>query len=222
MGLNVEANQIRSQQAIDQFSLPRTDSKRFRVRPWYMPEDRNPRVRTRLLDHPGQEREMIILGQEYGTLQPFHFFQHRVGEASIRSLIMFPVGDTKQRAGVRDVAEGPKTFIGKSVVVTFLFFFANPDSAQGVAGIVRRNAQAVTLVHRFAIRIATAVGYPGSVAGAQNRFERGYESAGGNDGLDILALPSMDVGFAIGNDKQAAVAKQRPHLDQKARARVCR
>jgi len=50
MRLNVKADQIRAQQTVEQFMLPRADSERFRIRPGNVPEDRDPGIGPPFLD----------------------------------------------------------------------------------------------------------------------------------------------------------------------------
>ncbi len=59
--LNVKANEIGAEKTIDEFALPRTDPENFRVRPGNMPENRHSGVGPCVLDHPRQQRKVIIL-----------------------------------------------------------------------------------------------------------------------------------------------------------------
>ena len=107
MRLNVETNEIRSEKAVEKLPLPRADSKRFRVRPWNVPENRYARVGSRFLDHPRQQSEMIVLHEHQGMFSPRHLFQHGVGEFAVCVLVTLPVGSAKNRSRVRDVAQWP-------------------------------------------------------------------------------------------------------------------
>ena len=143
MGLDVETDQISSQQPIHQFALPRTDPKRFRIRPGNVPEDRHPRFRPLLFDHARQQCEVVILHQHHRVFRVRHFLQQGIGELPIHFLVMLPVVRAKQRPSVRDMAERPQAFVGEPVVISLLFFFGKPDAAQSVMRIVRRNRQAI-------------------------------------------------------------------------------
>ena len=61
MRLNVEPDEIGSQQAIDQLALPRTDSEDFRIGPGNVPEDGHTRVGACFLHHSRQQCEVIVL-----------------------------------------------------------------------------------------------------------------------------------------------------------------
>src|SRR5579871_4338360 len=63
MGLNVEPDQIGAEQAIYQISLPWTNPERLWIRPGDVPEDCDSRLRPLLLDHPREQREVIVLHQ---------------------------------------------------------------------------------------------------------------------------------------------------------------
>ena len=71
----------------------------------------------------------------------------------------------------------------------------------------------VTLVHGFTVSVAASVGYPGAVAGAQDRLDRGHQSARGNHGLDRPALANVHVGLAVRNHEQGGVAQLALHVD---------
>jgi hypothetical protein len=163
VGLNVEANQVRAQQSVYEFSLPGTNTECLRVRPRDMPEDCHARIGARLLNHPGQKREVIILGQQHRTVHALHLLQHRIGEPPVGRLIVLPVGNPKHGASVGNVAERPEPLVGKTVVVAFLFFLAQPDAAQRIARIVGRYAQMIMFVHGLTIRVPTPVRNPCSV-----------------------------------------------------------
>src|SRR5437899_2584334 len=50
VGLGVKANQVGSQQTIEQLALPGTDAECFGIRPWNVPEDSDSRVRQPVLE----------------------------------------------------------------------------------------------------------------------------------------------------------------------------
>ena len=75
MGLNMEADQVRSQQPIEQLALPRADPKRLRIRPRDMPKDSDPGVRPPFLDHLRQQRKVVILDQYNRILLALDFIE---------------------------------------------------------------------------------------------------------------------------------------------------
>src|SRR3981081_2583344 len=106
-----------------------------------MPEDRDPRVRPLLFDHPGQQCEVVVLYQDDGSDAIFYFFEQGVGELSVDCLIMIPVVGPKNGAGMSDMAEWPESLVGKSVVIPLLLFLGEPDAAQGILRIFRRHTE---------------------------------------------------------------------------------
>src|ERR1700676_1678443 len=143
MRLNMEPDHVGSQQPFHQFALPRADSKCLRIRPWNVPENRYPSVWPFLLDHSGEQRELVILHQNQRLLAVFHLFQQSISEFAIDRLILLPVSSAKNGAGMRDMAERPKSFIREAVIVAFFLFLREPDAAQSVSRIVRRHGQPV-------------------------------------------------------------------------------
>src|SRR5208283_4022708 len=101
--LYVEADEVGAQQSIQQFPLPGADGKGFRCRPWDVPKNGYPRIRSFPLDHSGQQREMIVLYQDDGLLGTFHFFKQSVGEFAIDVLVLLPVVCAKDRTRVGDM-----------------------------------------------------------------------------------------------------------------------
>ena len=172
MTLNVETDQVRSQQPIQEFTLPRANSKAFGIGPRNVPEDGNPRIRTPLFDDPRQKRKVIVLHQHYWIVFPRDFFQHRGGELFIHGLIRLPIIRAKGWPRMRNVAQGPKTFVGEAQVEPPFLLWREPHSAQRVLGMVGRNPHAAHFVHHFVIRIAGGLRDPGTGTGPQNGFER--------------------------------------------------
>ena len=63
MRLNVKADQIGAEQAVQEFALPGTDPERFGIGPGNVPEDRDASVGALLFDQARQKREVIVLNQ---------------------------------------------------------------------------------------------------------------------------------------------------------------
>src|SRR6267154_1042688 len=124
-----------------------TVSRNFRVRPGNVPEDRHARVRSGILDHPRQQREVIILREKYRRFGSLHFLQDCVRKAAIYFLILQPVLRTKDGTRVRIVRERPQSFIRKTFVIAFVLFVAEPHAAQRVTWMIGRNAQVIALDH---------------------------------------------------------------------------
>ena len=66
---------------------------------------------------------MIVLDEHHGFRHIFNLLEHGGHELAVDLLVVLPVGSPKERTGVRDVAKRPKSFVGKAVVITFLFLF---------------------------------------------------------------------------------------------------
>ena len=207
--LDVETDEIGSQKAIQQFALPGADAEDFGIGPGDMPEDGYASVGARFLDHAGKQREVIVLDEDDGRFGAFHFLEHGVGKVAIHALVIQPILGPKDRARVRDVTERPQTLVGKAFVVALLLRGGEPDAAQRVARVIRRNAETIVGIDGFAIGVAGTVRDPGAVAGEQHRFERGHQSAGRNQHADcmILLLEDMHVGLAIGDDEERLVRR---------------
>src|SRR5260370_27096493 len=109
--LNMKADEISAEATIDELALPRTDPKNLRVRPANMPQDRHSGVGPRVLDHPRQQREVIILREKNRRFGALHFLQNDVRKPAIDFLILQPVLWTKDPARVRNGRERPQPFI---------------------------------------------------------------------------------------------------------------
>src|ERR1700756_2964978 len=137
--LDVKSDEIRTKQTIQQLLLPWTDAEGFGIRPRDMPEDRNSGVRHPVFHHPWQKCEMVILNQNYRMFLARHFLRDCIGKSSIHLVVVFPVSGAKRRASMRHMTERPQTFVGKAVVIPFLFFFAEPNATKSISRIVGWN-----------------------------------------------------------------------------------
>jgi hypothetical protein len=63
---------------------------------------------------------VIILHQDDWVFL-FGLLDYRRGKLLVNNPIMIPVTSAKHRANMGEVAEGPETFIGKSIVIALLF-----------------------------------------------------------------------------------------------------
>src|SRR5260370_40854272 len=163
--LYVEPDQVGAQESIHEFSLPRANAECLLVGPRDMPENCHPSIASSLFDKPGQQREMVVLHQNDRVYRAFHLFEQSVSELVVDSLVMLPIIGTEDRPGVRDVAERPKTLIGKPVVVAFVFLFCEPYPPQRVLPILWRYGQTIMVVNGFHGGISAAVCGPGAVRG---------------------------------------------------------
>src|ERR1700733_5702076 len=132
-----------------------------------------------------------------------HFFYERIGKTRIHFVVVFPVRRAKDGTCMCHVTEWPQTLVGKAVVISLFFFLAEPNAAQCVSRIVRRHLQPVVAVYGFRVGIAASLGHPCPVAGAKYRLNGCNQAAGWNRYGDNSALSVVNVGFAIGDYKQA-------------------
>ena len=70
---NMEPDQIRAEQAIQQFTLPWADFEGLGIGPGNVPENRNPRVGQAIFHHAWQQSKMIVLDQHYWMFLARHF-----------------------------------------------------------------------------------------------------------------------------------------------------
>src|SRR5216683_2556879 len=205
--LYVEPDQVGAQESVHEFSLPRANAECLLVGPRNVPENCHPSIASSLFDKPGQQREMVVLHQNHRVNRAFHLFDDSVSELVVDSLVMLPIIGPEDRPGVRDVAERPKPLIGKPVVVALLFIFGEPYPPQRVLRILWRYAQTIMVVNRFHVGITAAVSDPCSVAGAEHRFECGYQSTGRNANFQEFATPGVHIGLTIGDHEKSPVSQ---------------
>ena len=132
MELGVEAHQVGAQQAEEDLLLPGADAEGLEVRPRNVPEEGDARVRARLLDELGQQREMVVLHQDDRPLGLLHLLDDRGGEMRVHRAVLLPVVGTELRALVHDVTERPQPLVGEAVVVAGLLLLGEPHAAQRV------------------------------------------------------------------------------------------
>ena len=144
---------------------------------------------------------MEVLDEDEGRLRS-HFLEHGVREELVDLSIRLPVARLEAGAREGDVAERPKTAIGEAVVVALFLLGAEPDPAEGVARVFRRNSDAVVLVDHFTIGVAATVTHPGSVAGQHDRVECRRHATGRPNHLQFVARVLVDEGFSIRHDDE--------------------
>ncbi len=207
MRLNVEADEIGSEQPVEQFLPPRADAERLRVGPRDVPEDGHAGVGSLGLDERRQPREVVVLDEQQWLLDIGDFVEDGVGELLIHALVVMPVARPKHRARVRDMTERPKTFVGEAEVVAVLFLRAEPDAPQGVLRLVGWDAKATPAVDDVSVCVAGSVSNPGPIACAKDRLERGDQAAGGHENVNAASAPYVHIGLAVGDDDQAAAVE---------------
>ena len=89
---------------------------------------------------------MVVLKQHNRVGDVLNLLKHRLRKLPVYGLVVLPVGGAEDRPRVRNMAEWPKTLIGKSVVVTFFLIFGEPHAMKSVVWIIRRNSEPVMLI----------------------------------------------------------------------------
>src|SRR5260370_1312148 len=214
--LYVEPDQVGAQESVHEFSLPRANAECLLVGPRNVPENCHPSIASSLFDKPGQQREMVVLHQNDRVKRTFHLFDDSVSELVVDSLVVFPIIGPEEGGGGRDVAERQKPLMGKRVVFPFLFLLGDPSPPQRVLRILWRHAQTIMLVNRFHVGITAAVSDPGSIAGAEHRFECRYQSAGRNANLQEFATAGVHIGLTIGDHEKSPVSQAGANIDRKS------
>ncbi len=102
---------------------------------------------------------------------------------------------------MRDVAKRPQALVGKAVVVAAFLLVGEPDAAQRVRGIARRDIDAVVRIHGRAVGRAAAMRDPRARARAHDRLHRRDEPARRMPDHDAVALVHVDVGLAVRHEQ---------------------
>src|SRR5262245_38163959 len=113
----METDDGAAEQAAQDFLAPGADAEGLGIRPRNMPEGNDGRARQLLANELGQKREVVILHQDH-RIVGLSFLHHRFGELLVGPYIIFPVGSTKNRALMGDMAKRPETFVRETVVVS--------------------------------------------------------------------------------------------------------
>ena len=119
---NMESDQVRAEEPIQQLGLPGTDSECLRVGPRNVPENRYACIGSGPLHETRKQSQVVILHKYHRLRAVLHFIQQRIGKPPVHTLIALPVGGAKDGPRVRDVAERPEPLIGEAIVVLRLLF----------------------------------------------------------------------------------------------------
>ena len=184
----LEAEQVVAQQAVEQLLLPGEGPHDLAVRPGDVPELRDDQAGIALLEHPGEQPEVVVLDEDQGR-PVARLLDHRVGEQGVDLAVRLPVAVIEGRPREGDVAQRPEPGVGHAEIVALLLGLRQPDPPQRVEGILRGDAEPPAVVGRPAVGVAGAVGHPGAAAGPQDRVERRRHPARRADDLD-LARPA--------------------------------
>ena len=142
--LHVEPEQIAAEQTVEDLFLPRANAECFAVGPRDVPEVADDGIGTAPLDDPRQQREVIVLHED-DRRRAFDLVEHGLRKLRVDARILLPVRCVEDGSGVGDMAERPQRAVREAVVVPLLFFMRQPDAAQRVRRLVRRNGEASAL-----------------------------------------------------------------------------
>jgi len=212
MGLDMESDQICTQHPIQDLLRPWTDGECLWVGPRDMPEQGNSGIGPALFDQPGQEGIVIVLDEDERVCGPCHFLCGRLGKSLIHDPILLPVLQPKQRPGISQVAQRPKTFVGKTVVIAQLLLWTQPNPAQHIGRVIWGNAKTPVGIGRLFVGIPGGAGDPCPSAGAQDGFHCGHQATGRSDALNLAILPDVGIGFSVGDDQQWPALQDRPDM----------
>ena len=197
MGLGVEAEDRRAEQPVDDLLAPGADAEGLGIGPGDMPEGDDGRLGQPVADHARQQREMVVLHQDDRVLA-LGLGHDRIGEFLVHRAVELPVGFAEDRPHEGDVAERPEALVGGAVIIAVLLLFREPDPAQGVGRVIRRDGHPVVGVDHLPIRRAAAMGDPGAAAGAHHRLQGRHEAACGDLQRDLPCLGAVvDIGLAV-------------------------
>lgn len=183
VSLDMKADQIGAPKPVDNFALRGTNTECLRVGPRNVPENRHAGIGPFFLHEMREQCKVIIVDEQRRMLGPGHLLQHCLREPVVYFLIVLPVRCSEDGPSVGDVAKRPKAFVCEAVVVPFLFLFCQPTTPQRIVRLFGRNAQAAVLIRRFLVGVTGTVRDPSPIAGSQDGFKCGDETAGGNEHL---------------------------------------
>ena len=206
MVLQVKAEQIITEHAIQQFVFPGKGAESFAIRPRNVPELGDRQVRIPRFEHPRQQREMIILDEnQSGTA--IRLFQNGFRKQLVRIPIARPVFGAETRTMERRVTQRPESLVRKAVIVAFLRLFRQPDSAKRIGRRLRRDTHMIPRIDHLPVRIAAAMRDPHAARSPQNWVQRCRQTAGRLSADDPATFANVDVGFAVRNGDQFYAAQ---------------
>jgi hypothetical protein len=164
----MEAEEVISQQALQQFSAPGTGAIDLPWGPGDVPEVHDGKIRDTLAQEGRTECEMIILEPDHGWLFPTLLSDH-CGKGGIDVPIVVPVTRLEERALQVEVTQGPQGTIRKTIVKASYLCLTEPDTPQSILWVVWRHLDMILLVNSEPIGTIMTPGYPGTVASLHDR-----------------------------------------------------
>ena len=122
-----------------------------------------------------------------------------VAKALVDGPVSPPVFLTEGWLHEGDVAQGPKSLIGETVIIAVLFFIRKPHPPQCVAWFGWGNAKPVVRIDGFPVRAAAAMRNPRAAACLHHRLKGGHQSAGGDLKFDPVIGTVVNIGLPIGD-----------------------
>ena len=107
-----------------------------------MPELRDDEIRSSVVKHARQQREVVVLNEDKRRLAAC-LVEHSFGKAFVDAAVHAPIVGIENGTRESYVAKGPEALIGKAGIVSLFFLFGKPDAAERVFWAVWRNADAI-------------------------------------------------------------------------------
>ncbi|OQA40879.1 MAG: hypothetical protein BWY49_00630 [Candidatus Omnitrophica bacterium ADurb.Bin314] len=202
----METDEITSEHPLENLFLPRADPERLGVGPRDMPKKGDLRVGPFFLNHPRQQREVIVLNEKHRWLIP-KLLQKGVRKFPINLLIVVPVLDPENGANMADMAERPEPFVGKTIVVAFLFFRSEPHPFQREGRLPGRDPDLIALIHHLAVGVPRTVSKPKSSSRLHHGIESRDHTACRRDAFDLVPILLVNVRLAVGDHVKLLVVK---------------
>ena len=192
----VEPENAAAQHAVEQLLAPRADGERFRIRPGNVPERDDRGRRQRLLDHPGQQGEMVVLDKHDG-IGGLRLVDHGARERPVHPDVLLPVRRPEDGAHVGDVTQRPQSLVCEAIVVAGFLVLAQPDAAELIRRLLRRHAHAVVGIHDVPVGGPTTVGEPRAGTGAHDRLQGRDQAARRSPDDDRIVPADVDVRLPV-------------------------
>src|SRR4030042_2721581 len=162
---------------------------------------------------------MVILDQYQGLFGILHLLQSGRSEFLVDGFIIPPILRPEGWTCMRNVAERPEPLIGKSIVITFFFFFGEPDPFEDVLRLLWGNSDFTLVIHHLAVGITASMSNPGSSAGLEDRLQGRHQPTGGPQAFHLFPSSFMHVRFAVGYHEEKPFLEEGTYLLFKPRWR---
>jgi hypothetical protein len=164
----MEAEEVISQQALQQFPAPGTGAVNLPGGPGDVPEVHDGEIRNTLAEEGRTECQMVILEPDNCGLFPTLLGDHR-GKGSVDVPIVVPVARLKECPLQVEVTQGPQGTIRKAIVKASHLCLTEPDAPQSVLWVIWWHLDMILPVNSEPISAIMTPGHPGTVTGLHDR-----------------------------------------------------